>query len=68
MLAVLDRKTRGVAVAVVVVADRCHRLDLLRELEDIGEGEAVHPDLLRIGFGELSLSVTVEAGVVGRIL
>ena len=56
------------AVAVVIVAERCHRLELLTELEDIGEREAMHPDLLWIGLGELGLGVTVEARVVGRIL
>ena len=68
MLAVLDLKPRGIAIAVVIIADRSHGLELLRELKDIRERKAMYPRVLRRSLRECRLYVPIEAGVVGRIL
>ena len=68
MLAVLDLKPRGIAIAVVIIADRSHGLELLRELKDIRERKAMYPRVLRRSLRERRLYVPIEAGVVGRIL
>ena len=68
MLTILDRKTWGMTVAVVIIADRSHSLDLLRELKDIRERKAVYPRVLRQSLRERRLYMPIEAGVVGRVL
>ena len=55
-------------VAVVIIADRSHSLDLLRELKDIRERKAVYPRVLRQSLRERRLYMPIEAGVVGRVL
>ncbi len=50
-------------VAVVIIADRSHSLDLLRELKDIRERKAVYPRVLRQSLRERRLYMPIEAGL-----